>query len=236
MSPSRVPPPASPPRRRSDTSPWRHLVRGLAGLAVLGAVAAHADTPDDRARNGMAGAGLRRPVACLPRCRVIKLVDRDPRAGMVRDVPGGERATDGHAGIDIAAAAMVPGQMSVSGRVLVLAVESGRVVAVRTGMADRDARAVPRWWLAGREGGNVVVVDHGDGLRSDYAHLAEGSISVRVGDRVRRGQVLGRPGMSGYAAFEHVEFRLILRGRVVDPVADGILTMAQLEGAGDPAR
>lgn len=175
-----------------------------------------------------------RPVACEGRCRIAKLVDLDGRRGHVRDALGAEAATDGHAGIDIAPVAA--GGVRQAAAALVLASADGVVVAARDGLPDRDARTEPRWWLAGREGGNLVVVDHGGAWRTAYVHLARGSVMVRPGQRVRRGQVLGRPGMSGYAAFIHVEFRISHRGRVVDPVGAGLLTMAELAGAAAPRR
>lgn len=168
---------------------------------------------------------LGRPVVCLARCHVAKLVDRNRRTGRVVDAIGGMHTTDGHAGVDVAVASLEDAD-----RVFVLAMAPGRVVAVREGMVDRDARTIPLWWLRGREGGNLVVIDHGGGVSSAYAHLARGSVAVRTGDAVSRGQVLGRPGMSGYAAFPHVEIRLFRGGRVVDPVAEGLLTLAQLSG------
>lgn len=168
---------------------------------------------------------LGRPVACLSRCRVAKLVDLDPRPEQVRDALGGVRATDRHAGIDIAVDSLEAGR-----RVLVLAMAPGRVLAVRDGMPDRDAAGEPRWWLGGRQGGNLVVVDHGGGLVTAYAHLARGSVAVRSGEQVLAGQVIGRPGMSGYAAFPHVEVRVTLHGRVVDPIAGRMLSVADLQG------
>lgn len=141
------------------------------------------------------------------------------------DALSGARATDRHAGVDIAVDSLEAGR-----RVLVLVMAPGRVLAVRDGMPDRDAGGEPRWWLNGRQGGNLVIVDHGGGLVTAYAHLARGSVAVRPGERVREGQVLGHPGMSGYAAFPHVEVRVTLHGRVVDPIAERMLSIADLQG------
>ncbi|HZM60227.1 MAG TPA: M23 family metallopeptidase, partial [Vicinamibacterales bacterium] len=46
-------------------------------------------------------------------------------------------------------------------------------------------------------GGNLVVLDIGNGRYATYAHLIPQSLRVSVGARVRRGQVLGRLGNSG---------------------------------------
>jgi hypothetical protein len=49
-----------------------------------------------------------------------------------------------------------------------------------------------------------VVVKHGDQLFGCYAHLAPGSVSVKVGDRVTRGQLLGKVGNSGNTTQPHL--------------------------------
>ena len=64
--------------------------------------------------------------------------------------------------------------------------------------------------------GNCVVVDHGFGLMSLYAHLS--SIDVAPGDRVGRGQPLGRSGTTGLAGGDHLHFSFLLQGLPVRPV------------------
>jgi murein DD-endopeptidase MepM/ murein hydrolase activator NlpD len=64
--------------------------------------------------------------------------------------------------------------------------------------------------------GNAVVVDHGYGLMSLYAHLSE--IEVRSGQEVRRGQRLGRTGETGLAGGDHLHFTLLLDGLPVTPL------------------
>jgi len=64
--------------------------------------------------------------------------------------------------------------------------------------------------------GNTVVVDHGYGLMSLYAHLS--SISVAKGDRVERGSRLGSSGATGLAGGDHLHFSFLLRGLPVRPV------------------
>lgn len=63
--------------------------------------------------------------------------------------------------------------------------------------------------------GNAVVVDHGYGLMSLYAHLS--SIAVEVGANVRRGQPLGRSGATGLAGGDHLHFSFLLQGLPVRP-------------------
>jgi len=55
-------------------------------------------------------------------------------------------------------------------------------------------------------GGNHVIVDIGDGLYAFYAHMQPGSLRVKVGDKVRRGQVLGLLGNTGNSSEPHLHF------------------------------
>jgi len=64
--------------------------------------------------------------------------------------------------------------------------------------------------------GNVVVVDHGCGLQSLYAHL--NSIDVKGGDAVKRSQVIAHSGQTGLAFGDHLHFTMLLDGIPVNPV------------------
>lgn len=64
--------------------------------------------------------------------------------------------------------------------------------------------------------GNSVVIDHGMGLQSLYAHLS--SIDVRPGDPVEKRQVIGRSGMTGLAGGDHLHYTLLLHGQPVTPM------------------
>ena len=64
--------------------------------------------------------------------------------------------------------------------------------------------------------GNCVIVDHGLGVQSLYAHLS--SIDVNKGDNVDKGQQLGRSGMSGLAGGDHLHFSMLVGGYPVNPV------------------
>ncbi|HEY0701821.1 MAG TPA: M23 family metallopeptidase [Candidatus Acidoferrales bacterium] len=57
-------------------------------------------------------------------------------------------------------------------------------------------------------GGNHVIVDIGDGLYAFYAHMQTGSVRVKVGDKVVRGQVLGLLGNSGNSSEPHLHFHI----------------------------
>ena len=62
--------------------------------------------------------------------------------------------------------------------------------------------------------GQAVVIDHGYGLMTLYAHLS--SIDTRSGAHVKRGQVIGRTGSSGLALGDHLHFTTLLHGLPVD--------------------
>jgi murein DD-endopeptidase MepM/ murein hydrolase activator NlpD len=64
--------------------------------------------------------------------------------------------------------------------------------------------------------GNCVIVDHGLGVQSLYAHLSQ--IGVKVGDSVTKGQELGRTGATGLAGGDHLHFTMLLQGVPVNPV------------------
>jgi len=64
--------------------------------------------------------------------------------------------------------------------------------------------------------GNCVILDHGLGVQSLYAHLS--TIGAKVGDTVTKGQELGRTGTTGLAGGDHLHFTLLVQGVPVNPV------------------
>lgn len=64
--------------------------------------------------------------------------------------------------------------------------------------------------------GNAVVLDHGHGLMSLYAHLSV--ISVQEGQTVDRGTILGQSGSTGLAGGDHLHYTTLLQGLPVNPV------------------
>lgn len=92
----------------------------------------------------------------------------------------------------------------------VLAVSAATVVSVKDGIPENEpgpkSRAVPMT----REtlGGNYIVLDLGGGRFAFYAHLQPGSLRVKPGDKVKRGQVLGLVGNSGNSTEPHLHFHV----------------------------
>jgi murein DD-endopeptidase MepM/ murein hydrolase activator NlpD len=96
-----------------------------------------------------------------------------------------------HEGIDIAVPSGTPVHASASGQVIYAG------------------------WLGGY--GNLVVIDHGDGLATAYAHNS--SLSVGVGASVSQGQAISLSGSTGNSSGPHVHFEVRVNGTAVDPLA-----------------
>jgi len=81
-------------------------------------------------------------------------------------------------------------------------------------MAMKDGDVV----FAGTWGsyGLAIVIQHGGGVRSLYAHLS--AVGVAAGDHVRGRQVIGRSGSTGNATGPHLHFEILRHGWAVDPV------------------
>jgi murein DD-endopeptidase MepM/ murein hydrolase activator NlpD len=63
--------------------------------------------------------------------------------------------------------------------------------------------------------GNLVDIDHGNGLLTRYAHAS--SISVKVGDVVGKGQQIARVGSTGRSTGSHLHFEVRMAGHPLDP-------------------
>lgn len=89
-----------------------------------------------------------------------------------------------------------------------LAVADGTVVTVVSDMPDTAPLVPPTGLQLSELGGNVVTIDIGGGVYAFYAHLVPGSPTVKVGDKVARGQVIGTLGNSGNSTEAHLHFQL----------------------------
>jgi murein DD-endopeptidase MepM/ murein hydrolase activator NlpD len=94
-----------------------------------------------------------------------------------------------HTGLDFAAPEGRP----------ILAADAGKVVAASPAGAY----------------GNMIEIAHGDGTRTRYAHLS--GISVKVGEKVARGERIGALGNTGNSSGPHLHFEVLVKGEPTDP-------------------
>ncbi len=66
--------------------------------------------------------------------------------------------------------------------------------------------------------GHTVVINHGNGITTRYAHMQPGSICVRAGQYVYQGQQIGRIGSTGNSTGPHLHFEVLVNGRKVNPL------------------
>ncbi|HEY4144408.1 M23 family metallopeptidase [Pinirhizobacter sp.] len=129
----------------------------------------------------------------------------------------------------------------------VLAVADGVVTATRHSEPDHaplQAQPEPSSLTLDGLFGNYVVLQVAPGTWAGYAHLKPGSVLVKPGDHVKRGQVIGRLGQSGNSAAPHLHFQLANRPTfegsegmpfVFDTFRyEGTETEGQMFGQGDP--
>jgi murein DD-endopeptidase MepM/ murein hydrolase activator NlpD len=64
--------------------------------------------------------------------------------------------------------------------------------------------------------GNQIIIDHGFGYKTMYAHLQ--SFKVRVGDQVKRGQVIGTVGSTGKSTSPHLHYEVWKNNQPVNPI------------------
>ena len=64
--------------------------------------------------------------------------------------------------------------------------------------------------------GKIIIINHGFGYETWYAHLND--YNVRVGQKVVRGEVIGKLGNTGKSTGPHLHYEVRLKGRAVNPV------------------
>lgn len=156
------------------------------------------------------------PLDCTPgqSCFVQNYPDDDPGPG-ARDFSCGALTYDGHKGTDFA----LPSLADMAAGVEVRAAAAGRVTGLRDGMIDRAWTSEEAARIDGRDCGNGVVIDHGDGWETQYCHMRQGSLRVAEGQQVQAGTPLGLVGLSGKSQFPHLHLSVRHNDAVIDPFA-----------------
>jgi hypothetical protein len=91
----------------------------------------------------------------------------------------------------------------------VIAAGDGKVVSVVDGLPDQVPGSLPQGIGLAEADGNSVVQDLGGGAFALYAHMQAGSLRVKVGDVLRRGDPIGLVGNSGNSSAPHLHFHVM---------------------------
>ena len=194
----------------------RPALWGIVAAPVILPVALIANAASAADKPVLPKGGFVLPLQCTLQqdCWILNYVDTDPGPG-ARDGHCGNRTYDGHKGTDFALRDMAAMKRGVTVR----AALAGTVLRIRNNAPDKDHPA-QRNAVTGRDCGNGIVLGHPDGWETQYCHLRKGSITVRPGDSLRRGQSMGLVGLSGRTDFPHVHLSIRHAGRVFDPVTN----------------
>lgn len=152
------------------------------------------------------------PVDCIlgDTCFIEDYMDRNTADGTARDYTCGLNTRDNHRGTDIATI-----DFDVLGNPTdVLVAAPGQILRTRDSMVD-DFR-MPGV-TSQNACGNAVLIRHEGGYETLYCHLRRGSVSVRAGDIVQAGDVLGQIGLSGETTHPHLHLTVFKDAKRIDP-------------------
>ncbi|HEX3150835.1 MAG TPA: Ig-like domain-containing protein, partial [Gemmataceae bacterium] len=135
--------------------------------------------------------------------------DADPHSGAAVDYTTGPFTVDGYDSDDIG----VTNFSFQDAGVPTFAVAPGVVEQVIDGNTDRETS------YAGSPT-NLVIIDHQNGWKTWYWHLATNSITVKAGDTVTAGQLIGLMGSSGNSTGANLQFQAYHNGALVEPMFD----------------
>ncbi len=85
------------------------------------------------------------------------------------------------------------------------------VVAAASGTVERVDKGY-------RGYGHMVLINHGNGIKTRYAHMQPGSLTVYAGQKVSKGQQIGRIGNTGNSTGPHLHFEVIVNGSTTNPL------------------
>lgn len=161
-----------------------------------------------------ASPGLGLPIRCIPgeNCFIQNYFDHDP-GSEYHDYTCGRLSYNGHHGTDF----RLRDLDAMRAKVAVVAAAPGVVTGTRNNEPDISVRKRGKAALKGKDAGNGVRVDHGDGWSTQYSHMLQGSVRVQAGQRVESGDLLGFVGLSGNTEFPHLDFSVSKEGVHIDP-------------------
>jgi Peptidase family M23 len=142
-------------------------------------------------------------------CWVQQYPDHDAGPGST-DYTCGTATYDKHDGTDIRV-------RDTESEMQVIASAEGVVKGIRNNMEDQLINATTLGAVKNVECGNGVVLAHPGGFETQYCHMRKGSVVVRAGQKVKRGETLGLVGYSGAAQFPHVHLSVRKAGQKIDP-------------------
>ncbi len=90
---------------------------------------------------------------------------------------------------------------------------SSEILAPADGVVELATEA----WEGNEAWGTVLILDHGSGVKTRYAHLE--SLSVKAGDRIEQGQVVAVPGNTGKSTGRHLHFEIWQGDQLIDPAS-----------------
>lgn len=111
----------------------------------------------------------------------------------------------GHCGIDLVGTTATDSLLD-----YITAHTDGKVVKVVKNVAG---------FVSGGSYGNYVIIEHKNGYKTLYAHMAYNSVTVKEGDVVKQGQVIGFMGATGTAYGGHLHFEVRLNDNIIDPTS-----------------
>ncbi len=115
-----------------------------------------------------------------------------------------------HNGIDITAP--VPGQIHNAD---IFAAQSGTVIVAATLCPHLEPKNVSKYHSCGYGFGNYIVIDHGGGVTTLYAHCEK--VLVTKGQRVKKGDVIGKVGSAGWSSNYHLHFEIRVNNAKKNP-------------------
>lgn len=158
---------------------------------------------------------LAQPIDCKygKDCFISNYFDHDEAPKSAKDHVCGAMSTDGYKSTDF----MLKSVAQMKEGVNVVAGDAGVIKGVRNDVADVSVELSGVGAVKGRECGNGVVIEHKRGYETQYCHLKYGSVVVKRGDKVEKGQIIGQVGLSGLTNFPYLEFTVKMNGKQLDP-------------------